>query len=520
MRHSRPLGMLVLGFGFVWLALPHHSTAAQPQGTLKDPYRKEAPRPGTEVNTAVTKMRDGELEVGINPKGPNGPKHQEYLKKMAEFLVFPVTHKEFYTTTIERKTPEGKKIDLGLPDRDKTLEGILFELERYVAVPDARSKAPTNQSEYIQEFGKALDAAVQSILNDPSNTPPPVKLNAVRALAVACKSGARVHAKTVISLLTEDKWPLYLKVHALHAAENLLAAGDIRELQGPNPHRHSIPDDDLTALVKAIEGIIVRMNKDINPQAEAAATPAPAPAKPTTPTPPPAAPTKPAEQPPATLEATVAPLDPNVALYVRKQAVKALSKVRVVTVPGPNRTIAARPGVTLARIAVGDPWFAAAYPPTATELADAVSGLATLHLDNTTAADVLLDAIAVGVSGFGGEKVRSVANGAPGTPEYRKLVPWKKTAAQLAAALNTLRNSPDRNPAALPQKATIAALVSTCSTYVLQPIEAEREGGTAAPVNQTMVEDFRKQIARKSDLMVPNDPDSKVTFPNQRAAGR
>ena len=209
-----------------------------------------------------------------------------------------------------------------------------------------------------------------------------------------------------------------------------------------------------------------------------------------------------------------APLDPDVALFVRKQAVRTLSKVRVVSVPGPNRTVAARPGVTLARIAVGDPAF---LYPAPTEVTDAVVGLAGLHLDGNLNFDVLLDAIAAGISRFGGAKV---AAGTPGTPDYRKMIPWKKTAAQLSAALNGLRTSPDRYSAANAHRTAIGNLVATCSTYVLTPIENEKEGGTAAPVNQTMVDDYRKQNPRKSDLLVSNDPDSKVSLPTQQAAGR
>jgi hypothetical protein len=363
-------------------------------------------------------------------------------------------------------------------------------------------------------------------LNDPSNTPPPVKLNAVRALAVACRSGAKVHAKTVLNLLTDAKWPLYIKYHALKAAENLLAAGDQLALsEGQFPWKHSIPDADVAALVKAIEGIIGQMNRQfatapVEPvkAAEPAKPAAPATnpqAKPATP------PAKPAE-PQKKIEAEFA-ADPNleddVALFVRKQAVKALSKVRLVSIAGPNKTIAARPGVTLARIAVGDPWFTGGA--TAVELADAVCGLAGMNLDGTTNVDVLLDAIAAGVSGFGGEKVRLGAIPAEGSkPDYKKMVAWKKTAAQMDAALNSLRQSPDKNPIALVNRTAIGNLVSTCSTYVLVPILTEKPEGTAAPVNQIQVDDFRRVNQRKSDLLIQNDPDSKVTLPNQRAAGR
>jgi hypothetical protein len=285
MRYPRLAGSLVLAAGFVWLTVPATPSAAQ---TPADAYRKEAKRP-SDVISLMPQFKDGSKEV--NPKGPDGAKNVDALKRMAEYLVFPVTHSEFYTTTIERKTAEGKKIDLGQLDRDKTLDGVLFELDRYVLVPETRSKSPTNQYEFIQEFGKVLDAAATSILNDPSNTPPPVKLNAVRALAVACKSGAKAHAKTVTDLLTNKKWPLYIKYHALKAAENLLAAGDVMELQGPNPWKHSIPDADVAAIVNAIEAIIGEMNKSLGePAAEPAkAAAAPAGAKPATP------PAKPAE---------------------------------------------------------------------------------------------------------------------------------------------------------------------------------------------------------------------------------
>jgi hypothetical protein len=503
MRHPRLAGSLVLAAGFVWLSVPPTPSAAQ-QPT--DAFRKEAKRPPTDIITMMPQFKDG--SKAVDPKGPDGAKNVDALKQMAEYLVNPVTRREFYNTSIERKLDGGKK-DLSLPDRDKTLEGVLSELDRYVLVPEARSKSPANQYEFVQEFGKALDAAITAILNDPSNTPPPVKLNAVRALAVACKSGAKAHAKTVTNLLTDPKRPLYLKYHALKAAENLLAAGDVLELQDRNPWKHSISDADLAALVKAIEDIIVQMDKSFEAP-PAAPTP---PAKPADPS------AKPAEPQQNKIEAQfVTDLDPDVALFFRKAAVRALSKVRVVSVAGPNKSIAARPGVTLARIAAGDPWFTGGA--TATELADAVTGLANLNLDNTTNVDVLLDAIAAGVAGLGGEKVRVSVPPDPGKPDLKRLVPWKKTAAQVAAALANLRTSPDRNPVALANRATIGNLVSTCTTYVLDPIQKEKENDTTTPVNQAMVDDYRKQNARKSDLLIANDAASKVTLPNQRAAGR
>jgi hypothetical protein len=521
MRHPRLAGSLALAAGFVWLSVPPTPSAAQQSA---DAFRKEAKRPTTDIITMMPQFKDG--SKAVDPKGPEGAKNVEALKQMAEYLVNPVTRREFFTTTIERKLDGGKK-DLSLPERDKTLEGVLSELDRYVLVPEVRSKSPANQYEFIQEFGKALDAAITAILNDPANSPAPVKINAVRALAVACKSGAKAHAKTVTDLLTDPKRPLFLKYHALKAAENLLAAGDVLELGDRNPWKHSIPDADLAALVKAIEDIIVQMDKSFEappapPAPPAAPTPpaksstpdpATAPAKGTTP------PAKPAEQQKNKFEAQfVVDLDPEVALYIRKAAVRALSKVRVVSVAGPNKTIAARPGVILARIAAGDPWFTGGA--TATELADAVTGLANLNLDNTTNVDVLLDSIAAGVAGLGGEKVRVSVLPDPGKPDLKRLVPWKKTAAQVAAALASLRTSPDRNPVALANRAAIGNLVSTCTTYVLDPIEKEKDNTTNTPVNQAMVDDYRKQNARKSDLLIANDPESKVSLPNQRPAGR
>jgi hypothetical protein len=211
------------------------------------------------------------------------------------------------------------------------------------------------------------------------------------------------------------------------------------------------------------------------------------------------------------------PLDPAVALYIRKLAVQALSKVRVASIPGPNHTTAARPGVTLARIAIGDPRFTGGG--TVAELTDAVSGLATMHFDSSINMDVLLDAIAAGVSTVGGLKASA---GSPSNPDYKKYVPWKKTAAQLNTALNTLQTSPDKNPVAAANRSAIGTLVSTCTTYVLQPIEADKNDGqgTTVPVDPARVSDYRKQNARKSDLLLRNDGESKVTLPNQRAAGR
>jgi hypothetical protein len=500
---SRLTGLLVFSVGLIGLV--GSRSAAQPPGGVRDSYRKEAKRPLTEVFSLMTSMKDGVTEV----KGADAAKNAEAMKQMAEFVIAPITHSELYHPSIERRSESNpnKVLNLGQAEADKTLDGVLFELGRYVVVPDARSKVPANQSEYVQEFGKALEAAIAPILNDQSNAPPPLKINAVRALAVACKSGAKAHAKTVIDLLTNDKkWPLYVQYHALKAAENLLAAGDFLELQGPNPWKHSISDADLAAIVKAVEAIIVKMNKQFPTATEPAA-----PAKAANP---PATGKTPAAAPQGNIEA-VFTIDPDVALYIRKQAVRTLSKCRVVSIAGPNKTIAARPATILARVAVGDPWFTGGA--TAAELADAITGLAGLNLDNSTNIELVLDAIAAGISAFGGERVRLAVPVETGSPDFKRLVAWKKLAAQLTVALNGLNQSAGKNPVALANREAINKLVSTCATYVLTPIEVEKE--TTTPVNQVQVDDYRKQNPPKSPLMNPTDPESKVSAA-PRAGGR
>ena len=228
------------------------------------PYRMDAKGPTGAVLEnlpgdliiKMSELKDGKLRT----RGPDEKANRELFRQVAQFYVFKATHEQFYATSdtgvLTAKTP------------DQTINGMLAELEnRFILVPPtAGERLSGDQMDYIMDFGAALDAAVVAVLNN--KTPPPIiRLNAARMLALAAKTGAPAHGKTILALL-DDKFfkrdtkptatPPEVLYHTLQAAEGFFAAHDPRQFGTPRAGYHwlmfkgeDLPD--LLALVKVLE---------------------------------------------------------------------------------------------------------------------------------------------------------------------------------------------------------------------------------------------------------------------------
>jgi hypothetical protein len=512
----------VLSFAFLTVSsltlvgvpsLTAQAPKAGEKSTVRDPFYLEAPLWPPDLRPKAFEWKNGTtpLDAAKNPKSVQD------LSLLAKILIYKVTDRKYFTPSIEQKFGFGKnEINvIANPEPDQTMDGVMTEINRYVLVPRPSEQFPYIQIEYIQEFGKAADVAIRDVLKKAGNDPKAaiVRVNAGRALASVCRSGASAHVPLLVELIKSESTPPELQYWALKAAENLIGAMDIIKAKEGRTEFHALKDQELAVIVNTIDGAIARYSKYAMPPAPPATPPMP----PSPPKPPmgnAAAPPSPAGNQPAggRMEAAIAPpYDPDVAMFLRKQAVRAIAKCRKVHLSDANNTLA-RPGVILARFAVGDPSIVPVAQPH--ECAEAAMGLATMVPDNKVNIDVLLDATAAAVASFGAWKVTGFDQ-----PEA-KVVLWKKTATALAGAFATFKTMPDKSPAANSYRQKIASLADLCLREVIEPIRNEQEGVAATSARPDEVNRWRTEPAnaRQTDLLLRDDPQSKVSLP--RSAGK
>ncbi|MBX9580446.1 MAG: hypothetical protein K2X87_09070 [Gemmataceae bacterium] len=296
---------------------------------------------------------------------------------------------------------------------DQTLDALLIDLEKHLLVPVPGNRVGKESADYVREMGKALDDALKDvILKHPDRV---VRVNAARMLAVACKSGAWAHYPTVTLLLTQNEVrigevavpiPPEVKYYALQAAGNLLAAHELAAYQidkGYDNRAHSGEPDAVGAVVQALEKAALDPGSLLGVPPKVGGGPG----------------ELPADQKP-------------VAVFFRRQALRALGQCRFAMLPGPAKTTL-YPAVTLARFAVSDKTLV--LPPRADEVAEAVVGLANMDPPaERSRRDVytpgIAEAVATGVATYGGENNSN-------NPD--KAVAWKGGAVRMLDGLNRWR---------------------------------------------------------------------------------
>lgn len=509
---------LILGGSIGFLAGWTNSSIAQPpkkDSVLRDPFLIEAPTwPQGDLRTKASDWRTGKVELD-----KKSAKTKQDLDLIAKIIIYPVTDRKYFTPNIEQKIGSGGKqiTELANPQPDTTMDGVMNTITSYVLTPNQVTDSPYFQKDYINEFGKSLDLAIQDVIKRAGNDPKAaiVRVNIGRALAIACRSGATAHVPMLVDLISKESTPPELQFQALRAAENLIAAGDITRIR-EKPEVHSMKDEELAPLLNALEKAIERYSQLALPPAPPppppAATPAVPPAPATKPVDPQAAAKAPAAPEPPKPEGrietvvTPPPYDADVAMYLRKQAVRALAKCRKVHFWDANQTLA-RPGVLLAKFAVGDPTVQPSATPA--EYCDAAIGLSQMVPDPKVNYDVQLDALAAGVAGYARWKVAN-----PDMKEVKTLQ-WKKTAQQLLNAMQALKVLPDKSPVAGANRQKVTGLVDVINREVLDPIKSEQENVAATSARPDEVFRWRFEPAnqRKTDLLIKDDAKSKVTLP-------
>ncbi|HEY2909660.1 MAG TPA: hypothetical protein VGI99_05415, partial [Gemmataceae bacterium] len=221
--------------------------------------------------------------------------------------------------------------------RVRTVDDLQREITRVALAPLPDGRVGLDQADYIRELGIALDNELKAVIK--TNPTPIVRINAMRLLAEACRSGAVAHYPTITGLITSPDTPPEVKYYAFQAAANLLSAYDIAN---PTTRLHSNNAKEVNALVAALQDAILKPDAILPPPAKGATTP------------------------------RSAANDVEVVQFIRRQAIKALGRCRFsdkATATSP----ALYPAFTLALVAISSPDIVPA--PSRTEVAEAVIGI-------------------------------------------------------------------------------------------------------------------------------------------------
>ena len=441
--------------------------------------------------TGTNQTRLGEMKSGkVRVKGPDEAANRAVLQEFAKNRIYRVTYESYYNLpdSGELKPRTG----------EQSLDVLVADLENLLLVPTPDRDLPkmtADQGEYVVEFGAALDQAVGAVFA--KNPPLIVRVNAARLLAVAARSGAPAHGKTISALLTntyfKDKagkameTPPEVLFYALRAAENLLAAYDPTVLIGQFSTRHSLPEGELVALVKVLEGMVVNGPAVADKAALAAVDNAGQPiALPDT-----TAEPKGVAKEPAPADGAARADAPRPGLtreqaavvrYYRRAAIRALAKVRFDTVGGRGGP-EARPAFTLAKVAVSDTTLS--LPATPADAAEAVlglAGMAPVATATTLNVDVWSGAMAVGMAAYAQPRMAAGDD---------RTLPWKVTSARLSGAFAVLKRATATTPKLRPIARPLTELCDIVTADILGPLEKDNQAGADRPSVERLSEWIR-----------------------------
>lgn len=471
------------------------AASAPGQGSVDlKPYRIEAKPVFGDTNTKLIEMQTGKLFV----TGGELKANQKLFRDVAQSFAYRLTYEQYYA--------QADAGELRPRKNDENVDYLLNDLSPRILIPTAETRYTTEQRAYVHEFGAALDEAIVAVLTKGGMPPTVIRVNAGRFLAMVARSGAPAHAKTILALLTNKFYkvgdkavdtPPDLLFWALKAAEGLIGAYDaVAYLTPTNPARHSISDNDLEALIKAIEPMILsgppvaHLAAEADPDkafrtgstvAEKSEAPAPGPVKP---------------------EAkALTPEQVDLVRYFRKQAVRALARVRYDTVRD------TRPALTVAKVAVSDVSLVPA--PNSGEVAEAVLGLLGMNPTPTLNVDEWAVTIALGFDAL--LRTRTAPDD--------KSIPWRLYAARMTAAVDGLKRTAAVNARMRPMLPALTALTDTIKADVLTPLSAPPErSGENQPRNERLIEWMRSNVPQDASRSLYND-DPKYRY-TARAAER
>jgi hypothetical protein len=435
--------------------------AGPPASGRQEPPAPPLPRKNSSVTEKVTTYRDAQRSNIKDEQKEAKVAFAAFAKYYADVVAHPSVY----------KAPQEFKLDtpgVRVPTIDGS-EGILVDLDRFLMVPQPGGKAGREQADYITELGLALDNALKPHIETHPDTI--VRVNAARVLAHACKSGAPAHFPTVTALLSNANTRTEIKYHLFHAAANLLAAHDPDELN-TRVHVHQLKNPKMV-------GELVKVLQDCVGNPELLVT----------------------DLPKGKVEAAT-PEQLAVIGLVRRQAVRALAKVRFVSVPGPDGKTPLYPAYTLARVALADPALVPAPGPA--EAAEAAIGLCTMAPVTVGMSprrpvkeyntEVAVEAVTAALITFASPRAANAAD---------RTLPWRSYALRTAEALHNWRPlfdpdfDPTRptkyNPELVPP--LVNELYKEVLPNVLAPMDKVDVTGKPDVTATVRIEELRKRLA-------------------------
>jgi hypothetical protein len=406
MPASRFLSCTLLAAGFLALVVAMRPATAQPG---KDDLPKPPPN--------ITGYKDNAGKDLNKAKG-------DFIT-FAKYQADIISHPKIYSVPQEFVPPKGPVVP--------TTDALITELGRSIITPAPGSNIGIDQADYIRELGIALDQELKIVID--RNATPVVRLNAMRMLAAACKSGAQVHWPTITGYISNPNTPGELKYYAFQAAGNLLAAYDLNDYSA---RKHAHKPKEASDLIAALQNAILKPG---------AIVPAP----------------------PAGVAMTPEQID--VLRFIRRAAIRALGQVRYSDRVA-NGAPDLYPAYTLAQVAESDP--AIQPPPSETEVAEAVIGLCNMSPPSKTAekepyAYATADAILTGITTFATQRAAAPLDTS---------IAWRSYGARLSDALKAWRPlfelgySPAKPLAVTPGAAPkiVDDVVNESETRVLKPM--------------------------------------------------
>lgn len=431
-------------------------------------------------NTAVITEHREAIRGGI-PKDKL-PEVRQAFKAFAKYYADVIAHPAVWKASLELKNDPFNPV----PVIDGP-NGILHDIDRYLLEPTPTGSTGTNREpgDYIREMGAAFDEVLKDLIEKrPEQI---VRVNAARVLAHVARTGAPAHFPTVTNLLASPKTPPEVKYYLFRAAAGLLGAIDTND---PKVRKHAAEPKVVGALVKVLE--------------EAVNNPASV---------------LPGYKPELATEEQLQAVG-----LIRRQAVRALGRVKFVEVPGPDDKTLLYPSYTLVRVAMGDPRLAPTPGPA--ECAEAVLGLCNMapvrwQGDRIVAvknynADVAVEAMVQGLVTFASPRA---------TDRTDRSLPWRTYALRIGEALMKAQPlfdpeldylKPERyRPEIVP--ASFKELYRFVIPNVLYPLEkvgtdGKPEGDPDVPGLRRLLAGMQQNPKRKT-VLFDGVPETTVNFP-------
>ncbi len=342
-------------------------------------------RPSTrDVFSPVDSMRNGNVKV-VDPADKQKTKQNRLaLEKLAKWFAFRLNVPPYNGEPDENPKAKSRK------SQDKPIVQLFNELEKtYFLIPGVSLRSK-EQYQYADEFCIAMNKELRFVMANANKTI--VRINAARMLELISKMPCPSLADSYLAILKDPKEQLLpIKIFAIRGLANVLSHSDTIQ-----PDRHIIlSQEKLAEISTALESII------------------------TTAAPP---------------ELIVDEDQKRTWQFYRRDAIKALAKLRYSVIRSNAQAIIAKPVLTLVRASVAGESFSPEI--SLPEQVEALIGVIQMRPDRDTNLDVMAYAVNEGVLSIV-KKQRPDRN----HPEWLRSIPWKITGIRFTNAVTTWKNN-------------------------------------------------------------------------------